>query len=252
MIRVVVSIVPTATTPTSPNCGSSPGRKVSAQEALSNRRNRRSAGHIDIRNAGDTTGDTRYTDIGAGDTRNASRDTRDAAGNAHRNTRDTRHVTSSSLLGAVARDVASLTTLVAGLTSSVQRSAVGGRAVARDVSELAAGITLHSLSLAVTGKVVGATALVAGGSPRTGETATAAKATSVGSTANRRTSTAHVDAGGVGACASQMARLAAVVAATAGAGTAQAQGRAVGLNMAKALAVVALLSLGGAREGALV
>lgn len=225
-------------------------RKVSAHGALSNRRNRRRAAHIDIRNTGYATGDARYTD--ARDTRNSSGDTRDAAGNSHWNTRDARHVTSSSLLRAIARDVASLTTLVAGLTSSVQRSAVGGCAVPRDVSELAAGVALHSLSLAVTGKVVGATALVASGSPRTGETATAGEATSVCSTTNRRTSTAHVDAGGIGAGASQMARLATVVAATAGSGTAQAQGRAVGLNMAKALAVVALLSLGSARQGALV
>lgn len=41
-----------------------------------------------------------------------------------------------------------------------------------------------------------------------------------------------------------MARLAAVVAAAAGGATAEPQGRAVGLNMAKALAVVALLGLG--------
>ena len=148
--------------------------------------------------------------------------------------------------------MASLATLVAGLASSVQRSAVGGRAVARNVSELAAGVALHGLSLAVAGKVVGATALVAGSSPRTGKTATAAEAASESPATNRGASTAHVDAGRVGACASQMARLATVVAATAGSGSAQAQGRAVGLNMAKALAVVALLSLGGARQGALV
>ena len=52
---------------------------------------------------------------------------------------------------------------------------------------------------------------------------------------------------------SQMAGLTAVVAATAtGTATAQAKSRAVGLDMAKTLAVVALLSLGGARKGAAV
>lgn len=49
-----------------------------------------------------------------------------------------------------------------------------------------------------------------------------------------------------------MAGLAAVVAAAAGAGSAQAKGRAVSLDMAKTLAVVALLGLGGARQGAAV
>lgn len=48
----------------------------------------------------------------------------------------------------------------------------------------------------------------------------------------------------------EMTRLAAVVAATTSTSTAQAKSRAVGLNVAKALAVVALLSLGGTRQRA--
>lgn len=44
---------------------------------------------------------------------------------------------------------------------------------------------------------------------------------------------------------SQMARLATAVAAAVRTGAAQTKSRAVGLNMAKALAVVALLGLGG-------
>jgi hypothetical protein len=49
-----------------------------------------------------------------------------------------------------------------------------------------------------------------------------------------------------------VAGLATVVAATAGASTAQAEGRAVSLDVAKTLAVVALLSLGGAGKRAAV
>lgn len=49
-----------------------------------------------------------------------------------------------------------------------------------------------------------------------------------------------------------MAGLTAVVAATAGGVASQTQGRAVGLDMAESLAVVALLGLGGARKRAAV
>ena len=49
-----------------------------------------------------------------------------------------------------------------------------------------------------------------------------------------------------------MTGLAAAVAASAGRVSGQAEGRAVGLNMAEALAVVALLSLSSARERAAV
>jgi hypothetical protein len=49
-----------------------------------------------------------------------------------------------------------------------------------------------------------------------------------------------------------VAGLATVVAATAGASTAQAEGRAVSLDVAKTLAVIALLSLGGAGKRAAV
>ena len=47
-----------------------------------------------------------------------------------------------------------------------------------------------------------------------------------------------------------MTGLAAIVAASAGASAAQAQSRAVSLNVAKTLAVVALLGLSGARKRA--
>lgn len=63
---------------------------------------------------------------------------------------------------AVAGDVASLGTLVADLTGGAEGTTVRSSAVTRDVAELAAGVALHGLSLAVTGEVVGTTALVAG------------------------------------------------------------------------------------------
>lgn len=94
------------------------------------------------------------------------------------------------LLGAIARDVASLTTLIAGLAGSVERASVGSGAIAGDVAELAAGIALHGLSLAITGKVVGATALVAGSRARaTSEAATATEVTGVAATAHGGTAT---------------------------------------------------------------
>ena len=84
-------------------------------------------------------------------------------------------------LGAVPADVASLATPVAGLASSVERATVRGRAVTGDVTELAASVALHGLSLAVASEVVRATALVAAGSAATSETTTAAsEATSEG------------------------------------------------------------------------
>ena len=77
--------------------------------------------------------------------------------------------------------MASLATPVAGLASSVERATVRGRAVTGDVTELAASVALHGLSLAVASEVVRATALVAAGSAATGETTTAAsEATSEG------------------------------------------------------------------------
>lgn len=94
------------------------------------------------------------------------------------------------LLGAVAGDVSGLTALVTGLSSSVERATVGCGAVSGDVAELATGVALHSLSLAITGKVVGTTALVASSRARaTGET-TAAVTTGEATTTHRST-TAH-------------------------------------------------------------
>lgn len=77
--------------------------------------------------------------------------------------------------------MAGLRALVADLAGGAQGAAVGGGAFAGDVAELAAGIALHGLSLAVTRKVVGATALVAGG--RTGVASIAATEATAESTA---------------------------------------------------------------------
>lgn len=97
------------------------------------------------------------------------------------------------LLRAVTRDVTGLAALVASLASSVKRAAVGSSAVPGDVAELATGVALHGLGLAVTGKVVGATALVASsGTGAASETTTAvttgkAAAAHGGTTAKSRT-----------------------------------------------------------------
>lgn len=112
-----------------------------------------------------------------------------------------------ALLGAIARDVSSLAALVACLASSVEGTAVGSGAVSGNVTELAAGVALHSLSLAITGKVVGATALVASGRARaTGET-TSAVATGEAATAHRSTTTHRTRANRVGASALSYSQL---------------------------------------------
>jgi hypothetical protein len=144
-----------------------------------------------------------------------------------------------------------LTTLVAGLTSRVERAAVGSGAVAGDVAQLAASIALHGLSLAVSSKMVGATTLVTGGGTSTASETTAAEATTI-STSGNRSASAHADTSRVGARPGQMPRLAAVIAASTCAGATQAESRAVSLDMAQALAVVALFGLGGTRQRALV
>lgn len=173
--------------------------------------------------------------------------------------------TGSVLLRAVTRDVSSLTALVASLASSVERTAVRSSAVPRDVTELAAGIALHGLSLAITSKVVGTTTLVASGRARTTSETTTAVATGEATTTHGST-TAHSRTNRVGAGAllqsvmfhysdniitySKVTGLATVVAAAAGASAAQAEGRAVSLDVTKTLAVVALLGLSGSGKRA--
>jgi len=154
-------------------------------------------------------------------------------------------------LSAITADVSSLTAPVAGLASSVKRATVRGRAVTGDVTELAASVALHGLSLAVASKVVGAAALVAASSTATSETtAAASEATSEGSassTANRGNGSST----GSRAAPGKVARLAARVAAAVGGTTADAKSRAVSLDVTETLAVVALLGLScpGVRAG---
>ncbi|KFY35667.1 hypothetical protein V494_05707 [Pseudogymnoascus sp. VKM F-4513 (FW-928)] len=162
-------------------------------------------------------------------------------------------------LRAVARDMAGLATLVTGLACSVERTAVWCGAVTADVAELAAGETLQCLSLAVSGKVVALTALVAGGWARAlegssawGKSALESAARSESTTANARNhSRSHsTNTRWCAAVASKMAWEAARVAATRG--SSKAEGWAVSLYVSNTGARVALLRLGGAREWAAV
>lgn len=140
----------------------------------------------------------------------------------------------------------SLAAAVASLAGSVERATVGSSALARDVAKLAASITLHGLSLAITSKVVGTTALVAGSRTRaTKETTTEA------TTRTRSTATKTSSSTGSRASAGKVAGHATGVAAAVST-TVQTKGRAVSLHMSEALAVVTLFGLGGARKRAVV
>jgi hypothetical protein len=162
-------------------------------------------------------------------------------------------------LGAVTRDVASLATLITGLACSVERSAIWCSAVTADVAELAAREALQCLSLAVSGKVVALTALVAGGWARAlesssawGESTLESAARSESTTANARTHsrTHSTNTRWCTAVASKMAWEATGVAATRG--SSKTEGWAVSLDVSNAGARVALLCLSGARERAAV
>jgi hypothetical protein len=175
------------------------------------------------------------------------------------------------LLRAIPRNMTGLAASVASLASSVQGTTVGSSAVAGNVAQLAAGIALHGLCLAITSKVVRATTLVASCRARTTGKATTTVATRETTSAHRSTTTHGTGTDGVGASTlsresvllnlgsdlfqsthSQVTGLTAAVAAPAGASSAQAQGGAIGLNMTKPLAMVALLGLSGARQRAAV
>lgn len=148
-------------------------------------------------------------------------------------------------LSAVTGDVTSLAAAVAGLSSGVKRAAVRGCAVAGNVTQLAAGVTLHGLGLAIASEMVGSAALVAGG--RASAASKAAPEASSKATATRGSASSTTSHSWVRAVAGQMAGQTTAVAASAGASSAQAQSRAVSLDVAESLAVVALLGLSGAR-----
>jgi hypothetical protein len=151
--------------------------------------------------------------------------------------------------------VASLGALVADLAGRAEGATVGRGAVTRDVAKLAAGVALHGLSLAVTGEVVGTTALVAGCGAGVAAESTAEStletAASTGTATSGGTGRGSTSSGssGVGAVAGKVTGLAAVVAAAVGTAV-QAQGRAVSLDVTETLAVVALLGLSGTGQRA--
>jgi hypothetical protein len=174
VIHNVVSVLTSSTIPVSSNTQAKmPPVRLSRESLCDRRDSRRSRSHVDRSRH---TRDTRNT----GNTGNTG-NTRD-----DRNTRDP-NLSASCLLRAVTGDVARFTALVASLTGGVKRTAVGGGAVPRDVTELSTSIALHGLSLAVTGKVVGATALVASRRASATSETTAAETASKSSTAGRRT-----------------------------------------------------------------
>lgn len=118
---------------------------------------------------------------------------------------DSRSRNRSALVGrALTGDVARLSTLVADLTGGAERATVGSGTVTRNVTELTAGIALHSLSLTVTGEVVGATALVAcccAGVALETTAETALEAAAAGSGGASGSSGPGTGGGGVGAVA---------------------------------------------------
>jgi hypothetical protein len=133
------------------------------------------------------------------------------------------NITVDGLLGAVPRDMACLSALVAGLTGGVERATIRGSAVPRDVSQLATCVALHRLCLTVSRVVVWQAALEAGrGSGSSSESTSALEASKV---PTRSTSgCAGHSAGGarrVGTGTSQMSLLTAVVATTASSCAAQ-------------------------------
>lgn len=145
-----------------------------------------------------------------------------------------------------------LATLVAGLARGIQRTAVGSSAVARNVTQLATGIALHGLRLAVTGVVVGTTAFVAGGSTVGGNSVVEATAEATTEAWAARTAGARSSHARGRAVASDVAHLTTRIAAAASGASGNAQSGTVSLNVTKTLAVVALFGLGGTWVRALV
>lgn len=105
----------------------------------------------------------------------------------------------------------------------------------RSPTQFAASVALHGLSLAVPREVVGSAALVA-----SGRAGAATKSAPEASIASARGTTAHPSAR-VRAVAGQMTGQATAIASTAGSSAAEAQGGTVSLDVAEALAMIALL-----------
>lgn len=145
-------------------------------------------------------------------------------------------LTVSSLGWAVTRDVSSLTALVASFASSVERSTIRSSAVSGDMTELATGVAFHCLGLAISGKVIWPTALVAGCRARsTSKATTRSKSTTESTTRGTNTTASTWNrawASWAWACASQMSWEAAVVASATGSSPTETKSWAVSLNVA--------------------
>ena len=93
-------------------------------------------------------------------------------------------------LVAFAGNMASLATAVASLAGGVERASVRSSALARDMTQFSASITLHGLGLTVASKVVRTTALVASSRTRaTSETTAEATTRTRGTTTKTRSNT---------------------------------------------------------------
>lgn len=154
---------------------------------------------------------------------------------------------------AIARDVAGLATSIARLSGGVKRASVRSSTVTRDVSEFTASVALHGLGLAIASEVIRPAALVAGGAGGASiEATTRSEATTSITATGNWSSPSKIGSGRVGAVASEMSGKTACIAGAAGwVRAVQAEGRAVSLDVAQTLAVVALLRFGGARQRAL-
>lgn len=152
----------------------------------------------------------------------------------------------------ILRDMAWLTTLVAALPSGVQRPSIRCGTVTRNVTQFAARIALHSIGLTVSGIMIWSSAFVASG--RTVGCNVESTTSRVSTTTNKSsTSTSHGRGRVRGwAAASKVTHLATRVASATLSTTAQAQGWTVSLDVAKALAMVALLGFSGTRHRALI
>lgn len=148
----------------------------------------------------------------------------------------------SFVLRAITRNMASLATPIAGLSSSTQRAAIRGIAVATNMTELTTGIALHCLSLAVSGKMIGTSTLIAGSRAcPTETTATEGRATKATTSDGTSASNPAQNIGRTVPC--KMAHITARVATTTVDSTRQPQSRTISLNMAQALAMITLLAL---------
>jgi len=155
--------------------------------------------------------------------------------------------------------MARLSALVASLACSVERATIGSRAVARDVTQLPTGVAFHSLRLAISRIVIWPPTLVArcGSVSRHVEAATSLKASSSPKPSAVATSSwgsHHRLCCGIGVwtVSSKVSRLSAGVAIATSSLSADPQGWTVRLNVTKALAVIALLSIGCPGRRALV